>query len=132
MIAVLPNWSNRVNDMTGREAVCLGDLGIASLAAMKLPTFHYEFRTCRAMDSPINATTAKQGSIGGVYDRIDAQGRDVGDDDLKRHRPDLAGEKSQAETAVTGMPLSVKSCCNSPAWNISRTMSHPPTNSPLT
>lgn len=72
MIAALPNWSNRVNDMPGREAVSLGDLGIAGLAAMKLPAFHYELRTCRAMDSPINATAAKQGSIGGVYDRIDA------------------------------------------------------------
>jgi ABC-type dipeptide/oligopeptide/nickel transport system permease component len=29
------------------------------------------------------------------------------------------------------MPLSFKVCCNSPAWNISRTMSQPPTNSPL-
>jgi hypothetical protein len=28
--------------------------------------------------------------------------------------------------------LSANSCCNSPAWNISRMMSQPPTNSPFT
>jgi hypothetical protein len=28
--------------------------------------------------------------------------------------------------------LSAKSCCSSPAWNISRMISQPPTNSPLT
>ena len=30
------------------------------------------------------------------------------------------------------MPLAVSSSCSSPAWNISRTMSQPPMNSPLT
>jgi hypothetical protein len=28
--------------------------------------------------------------------------------------------------------LSASNCCSSPAWNISRMMSQPPTNSPLT
>jgi hypothetical protein len=28
--------------------------------------------------------------------------------------------------------LSAKSCCSSPAWNISRMISQPPRNSPLT
>ncbi|SCB42221.1 hypothetical protein GA0061102_103637 [Rhizobium miluonense] len=36
------------------------------------------------------------------------------------------------EAARTLMPFSWKCCCNSPAWNISRTMSQPPMNSPLT
>ena len=41
--------------------------------------------------------------------------------------------KAQAEAAaLTVTPLSTNSCCNSPAWNISRMMSQPPTNSPLT
>ncbi len=34
--------------------------------------------------------------------------------------------------SLTGTPLSLSSDSNSPAWNISRTMSQPPTNSPLT
>ena len=33
---------------------------------------------------------------------------------------------------ATAMPFSVSSGCSSPAWNISRMMSQPPTNSPLT
>ena len=32
----------------------------------------------------------------------------------------------------TGRPFSLSSPCSSPAWNISRMMSQPPTNSPLT
>src|SRR5262249_45232812 len=32
----------------------------------------------------------------------------------------------------TETPLSFRDCCSSPAWNISRTISQPPTNSPLT
>jgi small subunit ribosomal protein S4 len=34
--------------------------------------------------------------------------------------------------SFTAMPLSLNSDCNSPAWNISRMISQPPTNSPLT
>ncbi len=34
--------------------------------------------------------------------------------------------------AAKAMPFSVSSGCSSPAWNISRMMSQPPTNSPLT
>ncbi len=33
---------------------------------------------------------------------------------------------------LTTTPFSLSVCCSSPAWNISRTMSQPPTNSPLT
>ena len=45
-----------------------------------------------------------------------------------------AGEAPVRPTrlAFTATPLSLSSCCNSPAWNISRTMSQPPTNSPFT
>ena len=34
--------------------------------------------------------------------------------------------------SFTGTPLSLSSACSSPAWNISRMMSQPPTNSPFT
>ena len=85
------------------------------------------------MDRPIHATTAEQRRIRGVDDGINAQGRDVGDDDFQPRRADLARRETQAEAAaLTVTPLSAKSCCNSPAWNISRMMSQPPTNSPLT
>ena len=131
MLATLPNRSNRVNDMTGREPVSLGDLGIASLAAMKLPAFHYEVRTCRSMDRAVDATAAKQRRVGGVDNSIDTQGRDIGDEDFEPHAADLACAQVQAAVEA-GTPLSAKSCCNSPAWNISRMMSQPPANSPFT
>ena len=54
-------------------------------------------------------------------------------------RPRVAGPESPvaggAGPQLTGwasMPLLCSSSCNSPLWNISRTMSQPPTNSPLT
>src|SRR5260370_1233992 len=68
-----------------------------------------------------------------VDDGVNAKARDVGDDDFQPRRADLARSKTQAEAAAaTVTPLSAKSCWSSPAWNISRMMSQPPTNSPLT
>ena len=85
------------------------------------------------MDRTIDAATAQQRRIRGVDDGVNAQGRDVGDDDFQPRRADLARGETQAEAAaLTVTPLSARSCCNSPAWNISRMMSQPPTNSPLT
>jgi hypothetical protein len=54
--------------------------------------------------------------------------RDIG------QRRDDQQKFEQANQAVwrTSTPLSLRACCNSPAWNISRTMSQPPTNSPFT
>src|ERR1700722_1317225 len=64
---------------------------------------------------------------------------------IARHRPSggaslrtelLQGggfRPSQAPAlAFNGTPASVKTDASSPDWNISRTISHPPTNSPLT
>jgi hypothetical protein len=85
------------------------------------------------MDRAIDAATAQQRRIRGVDDGVNAQGRNVGDVDFQPRRADLARGETQAEAAaLTVTPLSAKSCCSSPAWNISRMMSQPPTNSPLT
>ena len=85
------------------------------------------------MDRTIDAATAEQRRVRGVDDGVNAQGRDVGDDDFQPRRADLARGETQAEAAaLTVTPLSARSCCNSPAWNISRMMSQPPANSPLT
>jgi hypothetical protein len=45
--------------------------------------------------------------------------------------PSSRGAQADAP-AFTVTPFSLSVCCNSPAWNISRTMSQPPTNSPFT
>ena len=85
------------------------------------------------MDRAVDAAATEQGGIRGVDDNVDTQSCDVGDDDLTPRRADPARCQAQAEAAaLTVTPLSAKSCCNSPAWNISRMMSQPPTNSPLT
>ena len=85
------------------------------------------------MDRTIDAATAQQRRIRGVDDGVNAQGRDIGDDDFQPRRADLArGETQAVAAALTVTPLSARSCCSSPAWNISRMMSQPPTNSPLT
>jgi hypothetical protein len=81
------------------------------------------------MDRAVDAAATKQRRVGGVDDRIGGECGDVGDDDLDSRRPDPANEGAQAAAL---MPLSVNSFCSSPAWNISRTMSQPPMNSPFT
>jgi hypothetical protein len=100
---------------------------------MEGAAFGQQLRPGRAMDRAIDATPAKQRGIGGVDDGVNAKRRDIGDGDFQPRGPELARRKPQAEAAaLTVTPLSASSCCNSPAWNISRMMSQPPTNSPLT
>ena len=85
------------------------------------------------MDGAIHAATAEQGLIRGVDDGVNAQGGDVGNNDFQPRLAELAQAEAQADAAALIVtPLSANSCCNSPAWNISRMMSQPPTNSPLT
>jgi hypothetical protein len=100
---------------------------------MELPAFRQQFGPGRAMDSAINTASAEQRSVGSVDDGVNAQDRDVSDDNLDASGADLASRQAQAEAAAWIVtPLSASNCCNSPAWNISRMMSQPPTNSPLT
>jgi len=85
------------------------------------------------MDRAIDAAPAKERRMGGVDNGVNAQRGDVGNDDFQPRLVDLARGGAQAEAAALMVtPLSANSCCNSPAWNISRMMSQPPTNSPLT
>ena len=85
------------------------------------------------MDCTIDAATPEQRRIRRVHDRVNVERRDVGDDDFQPRRAELARGEAQADAAaLTVTPLSASSCCSSPAWNISRMISQPPTNSPLT
>jgi hypothetical protein len=85
------------------------------------------------MDRAIDAATAEQRRIGGIDDGVNAKRGDVGNDDFQPRPADLTRRRVQAEAAALMVtPLSASSCCSSPAWNISRMMSQPPTNSPLT
>ena len=84
------------------------------------------------MDGAIDAATAEQRGIGGVDDSVNAKRGDVGDDDFEPRRSELRGQCQAEAGAAVVTPLSANNCCSSPAWNISRMMSQPPTNSPLT
>jgi hypothetical protein len=100
---------------------------------MEGAAFGEQFRPGGAMDRAVDATPAEQRAVRRVDDGVNAKAGNVGDDDFKSRRAELASGKAQAEAAaLTVTPLSANSCCNSPAWNISRMMSQPPTNSPLT
>jgi hypothetical protein len=131
--AAVPDRPYRMNHMPRRKQIALGDLGVAGFAATKRAAFGEQLRSCGAMDRAIDAASAQQRGIRGVDDGVNAQRGDIGDDDLEPRRTDVASGKSQADAeAATVTPLSASNCCSSPAWNISRMMSQPPTNSPLT
>ena len=131
--AVVPDRTNGMNHMPGGQLVTQGDFGPAGFAAMERAAFGEKPGPGGTMDRAIDATPAEQGGVRGVDDGVNAQSRDVGDDDFQPRRTQLARKQAQAEAgALTITPLSAKSCCSSPAWNISRMMSQPPTNSPLT
>jgi hypothetical protein len=131
--AAVPHRPNRVDHVLGLEPIAFGDLGVAGFAAMEHPAFGHELRPRSTMDRAVDAAPAEQGRIRGVDDGVNAQRGDVGNNDFQPRLADLARKPAQADAAaLTVTPLSAKSCCNSPAWNISRMMSQPPMNSPLT
>ena len=132
-VAAIPHWSDGMNHMRGRQPISSGDLGVAGRAAIQRPAFDKQLRSGCPMNRTIDAASAEQGRSRGVDDSVNAQRSDVGNDDFQPRLADLARCEAQAEAAALRVtPLSANSCCNSPAWNISRMMSQPPTNSPLT
>jgi hypothetical protein len=134
----VPYRADGMNDMPRRQMITPRDFRAAGLAATERAAFGQQLRPRRAMDRTIDTATAEQRRIRGVDDGVNAQGRDVGNNDFQPRpanltRRETQARKTQAEAAaLTITPLSARSCCNSPAWNISRMMSQPPTNSPLT
>jgi hypothetical protein len=131
LTAAVPDRSNGVDDMPGGKPITLRDLGIAGSAAAQRTALGKQFGSGGAMDRAIDTASTEEGRIGGVDDGVNAQDGDVGNDDFEARVAELARHQAQA-AAPTVTPLSAKSCCSSPAWNISRMMSQPPTNSPFT
>ena len=131
--ATVPHRPDGMDHMPRRQQVSARDLGVTGRTAVQRAAFGKQFGAGPAMNSAIDAAPAEQGRIRGVDDGVNAQCRDVGNDDFQPRLADLARGVAQAEAAALMVtPLSVSSCCSSPAWNISRMMSQPPTNSPLT
>jgi hypothetical protein len=132
-VAAVPDRSDGMNHMRGRQPVSSGDLGVTGRAATKRAAFRKQFGASPTMDGAIDAASAEQRRIRGVDDGVNAQRCDVGNYDFQPRLAELARGAAQTQAAaLTLTPLSVNSCCNSPAWNISRMISQPPTNSPLT
>ena len=131
MAAAIPDRTDRMDHMLRRKPVALCDSGVSRRAAAKGTAFGQKLSSRGAMDGTIDAAPAKERRVCGVDDGVNAQCGDVSSDDFEACGTNLVRGQDQT-AASTAMPLSANSCCNSPAWNISRMISHPPTNSPLT
>ena len=79
-----------MDHMPRRKIVSSGDLGAAGLATMEVAAFGKKLRPGRAMDRAVDATAAEQRRVRGVDDGVNAQARDVGDNDFQPRRADLA------------------------------------------
>jgi hypothetical protein len=131
--ATLPHRTDGMNYVPRRQSIGLRDFSITRDAAMERPALGEQFGACRAVDRAIDAPAAQQRTIRSADDRVNAQACDISEDDFKPRCADLARGDRQAEAAALMVtPFSESNCCSSPAWNISRTMSQPPMNSPLT
>ena len=129
----MPNRTDGMDHMPRREQVTFGDLGVAGLAAVQCLAFGEQSGSSSVMDRSIDAASPEQRRVRGVDDGVNAERGDIGNDDFQPRRTELACSQIQAvAAALIATPLSARSCCNSPAWNISRMMSQPPTNSPFT
>jgi hypothetical protein len=131
-VPAVPHGPDGMQHMLCRQPVTWCDLDVASGAAIQGAAGGEQFGAGSAMDGTIDATAAEQRRIGGVDNGINAQGRDVGNDNPQGRRAELTACRNQAFAGAAITPFSASSACNSPAWNISRMMSQPPTNSPLT
>jgi hypothetical protein len=61
-----------MNHMPRRQPITSGDFGVAGLAATEGAAFGQQLRTGRTMDGAIDAATAKQRSVRGVDDGVNA------------------------------------------------------------
>jgi hypothetical protein len=80
--ATMPDRADGMDHMFGLQSVPAGDLGVARLAAAECAAFVKQFGPRCAMDGAVNAAATQQGRIGGVDDGVNAQRRDVCDDDF--------------------------------------------------
>jgi hypothetical protein len=60
LAAAVPDRTDSMDHMLGRQPITPGDFGAAGLAAMERAAFGKQFRPGRAVDRTIDAATAKQ------------------------------------------------------------------------
>lgn len=73
-----PDGPHRVNDVLCREAIALGALGLAGLAAAQESAFMEQLRPCSAVDGAIDTAAAQKRGIGGIDDGVHLQQGDIG------------------------------------------------------
>ena len=133
LASAVPDRAHGMNHEPRRQPITPGDFGVAGVAAMEGAAFRQQLWAGRSVDRAVHTAATEQRLVRGVDDGVNAECRNVGDDGFQPRRADLARAQVQAVAgALMVTPLSASSCCSSPAWNISRMMSQPPTNSPFT
>ena len=73
----VPDGAHGVNDVTRREAIRPGQLGLPGSAAPEQHAFAQQLGTRSAVNRSVYSSTAEQRRIGGVDDRIDRERRNV-------------------------------------------------------
>src|SRR4051812_8362472 len=74
----MPDRTDGVDHVPGRQAIAFGDLGIAGLAAVERPALGQQLLTRGTMDRAIDPAAAEQRFIRGVDDGVHREGDDVG------------------------------------------------------
>jgi hypothetical protein len=69
--------SYRVNNVSRRQAVSLGNFSSAGIAATELTTFRQQFRTGSTVYRSVDTTTAQQALIRGIHYGVDLEARNI-------------------------------------------------------
>jgi hypothetical protein len=79
----VPDRTDRVDDVPGGKSIAPRDLGIARRTAAQLTALGEKFGSSGAMDRAIDTASTQERRIGCVDDGVNAQGRNVGNDDFE-------------------------------------------------
>ena len=89
-VSAIPHRPDGMDHMPGLQPISLGDLGVASLATVQHAALGNELGPRGAMDRAIDAPASEQRRVRGVDDGVNAQCRDVGNNDLEPRGTNLA------------------------------------------
>jgi hypothetical protein len=87
--AAAPDRPHRMDHMSRPELEARRDLGFAGWATIQRQAGLEKLGAGGPVDGAINAAAAGKARIGGVDDRIDAERRNVGDEDFETGRRDF-------------------------------------------
>jgi hypothetical protein len=82
MPAITPDRPDGVDDISGRQTIPLGQLGISGFAAAQPGAFLQQPRTGSAMNGAVHSAAAQQSIVGGIDYGIHRQSGNVSLDDF--------------------------------------------------